>query len=214
MKTSHPFKPMLARPLWLAAVALAAIAGCAPYPVYQEPVAQSPGYIYGPGPVYGQAPVYGPGPATYDYRRRGDERLFQASVTSVRAVGQVGAQRCWIEREQVPVGQRTINVPGAIVGGIVGGVIGHQLGGGSGRDIATAGGVVVGAAVGSQAGNDRYYGQQYQTQDVQRCSNPTSQYRTEYYDVTYNFQGQNHRVQMSSPPGSTITVNQYGVPRT
>lgn len=201
MKTSHPFKPMLARPLWLAAVALATIAGCAPYPVHREPVAQSPGYIYG------QAP------APYDYGRRGDEQLYQANVTSVRAVGQVGTQRCWMEREQVPVGQRTTNVPGAIVGGIVGGVLGHQIGGGSGRNLATVGGVIVGAAVGSQVGSDRS-GQQYQTQDVQRCSNQTSQYRTEYWDVTYNFQGQEHRAQLSSPPGSTITVNQYGVPRT
>jgi uncharacterized protein YcfJ len=209
MKTSRPFKPMLARPLWLAAVALAAIAGCAPYPVYQEPVAQSPGYVYGQAP----APYYGQAPAPYDYRRRGDERLYQANVISVRAVGQVGAQRCWIEREQVPVSQRTPNVPGAIVGGIIGGVLGHQIGGGSGRDVATVGGVIVGAAVGSQVGNDRYYGQQYQTQDVQRCSNQTSQYRTEYYDVTYSFQGHEHRVQLSSPPGSTITVNQFGVPR-
>jgi uncharacterized protein YcfJ len=208
MKTSHPSKPLLARPLWLAAVALAAIAGCAPYPVYQEPVAQSPAYTQSPGYTYGQA-----APAPYDYRRRGGEQLYQANVTSVRAVGQAGEQRCWIEREQVPVGQRQTNVPGAIVGGIVGGVLGHQIGGGSGRDLATVGGVIAGAAVGSQVGRDRY-GQPMQTQDVQRCSNQTSQYRTDFWDVTYNFQGQEHRVQMTSPPGSTITVNQYGEPRT
>jgi outer membrane lipoprotein SlyB len=37
-----------------------------------------------------------------------------------------------------------------VVGGVVGGVLGHQVGGGSGKDIATAVGVVGGAVVGHQ----------------------------------------------------------------
>jgi hypothetical protein len=34
-----------------------------------------------------------------------------------------------------------------------------------------------------------------------------------YWDVTYNFRGQEHRVQMSAPPGTTVTVNELGEPR-
>ena len=47
------------------------------------------------------APVAEP---VYDNRRRNNERLFEAQVTSVRAVVGRAEQRCWIEREQV--GQR------------------------------------------------------------------------------------------------------------
>jgi len=32
--------------------------------------------------------------------------------------------------------------------------------------------------------------------------------------VTYSFRGEQHRVQMSSPPGATILVNADGEPRT
>lgn len=39
---------------------------------------------------------------------------------------------------------------GAVVGGVVGGVLGHQVGGGTGKDIATAAGVVGGAVVGHE----------------------------------------------------------------
>lgn len=39
---------------------------------------------------------------------------------------------------------------GAIAGGVVGGVLGHQVGGGTGKDLATIGGVAGGAYVGHQ----------------------------------------------------------------
>jgi len=39
--------------------------------------------------------------AAYDYLRRDQERLYEANVTSVRAVVGMPEQRCWIEREQV-----------------------------------------------------------------------------------------------------------------
>ena len=31
--------------------------------------------------------------------------------------------------------------------------------------------------------------------------------------VTYNFRGQDHRIQMANPPGPTVTVNRQGEPR-
>lgn len=144
-----------------------------------------------------------------DFRRRNDERLFEANVTSARAVVGPPEQRCWIERGQVNQSQDSSNVPGAIVGALIGGILGHQVGGGSGKDIATAGGVVTGAVVGSRMGGNN----QTPTQDVQRCENVPSQAQPQFWDVTYEFRGQEHRVQMTSPPGQTVTVNAQGEPR-
>jgi uncharacterized protein YcfJ len=156
---------------------------------------------------------YAPAPvAIYDDHRRNNERLYQADVTSVRAVVGPAEQRCWIEREQVAQERGSANVPAAIAGAIIGGVLGHQIGGGRGQDIATAGGAVAGAAVGANIGRDGG-GQQVHTQDVQRCASAPSQGRPDYWDVTYNFRGQQHRMQMTAPPGATVTVNGQGEPR-
>jgi uncharacterized protein YcfJ len=145
--------------------------------------------------------------ASNNYRRRNGERLFEAEVTSVRAVVGPPEQRCWIEREQVQE-RGGPNVPGAIAGAVIGGIIGHQIGGGRGRDVATVGGAVGGAAVGANVGRGGGgYGQ-----DVQRCRDVSSRH-PEFWDVTYNFRGQEHRVQMSTPPGRTIMVNRDGEPR-
>jgi uncharacterized protein YcfJ len=172
---------------------MAVLAGCAtrPDPVHQQP-----------SPTVYQYPSQ-PAPGV-DYRRRANETLYEAPVTSVRAVmGPNSGQRCWIEREQV---ESRRNVPGAIVGGVIGGVLGHQIGGGTGRDIATVGGAVAGAAVGSNVGRNT------QTQDVQRCTNVGTN-SPEYWDVSYSFRGMQHNVQMTSPPGRTILVNENGEPR-
>jgi uncharacterized protein YcfJ len=153
---------------------------------------------------------YAPAPvAVYDNRRRNDERLYEANVTSVRAMVGTPEQRCWVEQEQVPQDRSQINVPGAIIGAVIGGVLGHQVGGGRGNDIATVGGAVAGGAVGANVGR----GQQTQTQDVQRCENAASQARPDHWDVTYNFRGQEHRMQMTTRPGPTVTVNERGEPR-
>ncbi|MEK6243993.1 MAG: beta/gamma crystallin-related protein [Pseudomonadota bacterium] len=116
-----------------------------------------------------------------DYRRRNSERLYEANVTSVRAVVGTPQQRCWIEREQVPQSQSGSNDPRAIAGALISGILGHQ--------------------------------QQAQSRDVQRCASVPSQSRPDYWDVTYTFRGQEHRVQMSAPPGPTVTVNERGEPR-
>jgi uncharacterized protein YcfJ len=156
---------------------------------------------------------YAPAPVpVYDNRRRNNERLYQANVTSVRAVVGPPEQRCWIEHEQVGQDRTSnLNVPGAVIGAVIGGVLGHQVGGGTGRDIATVGGAVAGGAVGSQVG--RGGGQQVQTQDVQRCETVPSQAQPDHWDVTYNFRGQEHRMQVTAPPGPTVTVNERGEPR-
>ncbi len=156
---------------------------------------------------------YAPAPvAAGDFNRRRDERLFEANVTSVRAVVGPPGQRCWVEREQVAQERGAANVPGAIAGALIGGILGHQVGNGRGNDIATVGGAVAGAAVGANVGRASG-GQQAATQDVQRCENTPAQARSDLWDVTYSFRGQEHRVQLVAPPGPTITVNERGEPR-
>ena len=156
---------------------------------------------------------YAPAPiAVYDNQRRNNERLYEAPVTSVRAVVGTPEQRCWIEHEQVAQDRGKANVGGAIIGGLLGGVLGHQVGSGRGNDVATVGGAVAGAAIGSQVGRDSG-GQQVQTRDVQRCANTQSQAQPTHWDVTYNFRGQEHRIQTTTPPGQTVTVNAQGEPR-
>jgi uncharacterized protein YcfJ len=145
---------------------------------------------------------------TYDYRRRPDERLREVPITSARAVMGPPEQRCWVERGQVSE-RRELNVPGAIIGGVLGGILGHQVGGGTGKTVATIGGAVGGGALGANI--DRIRDPQ-SGQEVRRCENVAGQ-APQYWDVTYNYQGVEHRVQMSTPPGQTITVNGRGEPR-
>ena len=154
---------------------------------------------------------YAPAPyPVYDARRRQDERVYEAQVTSVRAVVGPSEQHCWVEREQVGQDHQQANVPAAIAGAVIGGILGHQVGNGRGQDLATAGGAVAGAAIGANVGRD--HGPSY-GQDVQRCSTAQSQERPDYWDVTYDFKGTEHRVQMTNPPGRTVSVNSQGEPR-
>ncbi|MGE5171444.1 MAG: beta/gamma crystallin-related protein [Rudaea sp.] len=139
-----------------------------------------------------------------DYRRHRDERIYEVPVTDVRAVVGPPEQRCWVERGEF---HGNPNVPGAIAGAVIGGILGHQIGGGHGQDVATAGGAVAGAAIGANVGRDERYG------DVQRCTDVSQYDRPDYWDVTYEFRGRVHHVQMSSPPGATIMVNADGEPR-
>src|SRR5262249_3931795 len=58
---------------------------------------------------------YDPGPLAapaYEYRVRPAERIYQAPVTSVRAVVGPPSERCWVERQQVSEPASGPNVPG------------------------------------------------------------------------------------------------------
>lgn len=100
------------------------------------------------------------------------------------------------------------NVGGAIAGALIGGILGHQVGGGSGKDIATVGGAVAGAVIGANVGT----GSNHAGRDACRCENITNG-TPAYWDVTYNFRGRDHQVQMSAAPGTTVAVNRDGTPR-
>jgi uncharacterized protein YcfJ len=154
-----------------------------------------------------RADYYEPEPlpqATYEYRRRPNERVYEADVTSVRAVMGRPEQRCWIERERVDRGGG--GVAGGIVGGVIGGILGHQIGRGTGRDVATVGGAAAGAAIGANAGKQGY------DRDVRHCETAQSG-PPDYWDVSYRFRNVEHHIQMTQPPGDTILVNRQGEPR-
>lgn len=157
-------------------------------------------------PVVEAAP---PAPPAYAYAAPAPERFYSVPVVSVHAVVGPPEQRCWVERQQV-VEDRSVNVPGAIVGAVIGGVLGHQVGGGHGKDIATVGGAVAGGAIGANVGTGD---PQVYSRDVQRCRTVQRQGPPEYWDVTYRFRGVLHRVQLSAPPGPNITVDDSGAPR-
>lgn len=182
------------------------------YPAQTQAYGAPPvGYVetqpaYPAAPAYVETrPAYPAPAADADYRRRPDERLFEAQVTSVHAVVGPPEQRCWVERRDVG---SNANIPGAIAGAVIGGVLGHQIGGGRGQDVATAGGAIAGAAVGANVGRNGYGGS-----DVQRCTDVSRNDRPDFYDVTYMFDGLEHHVQMSAAPGPTIMVNRAGEPR-
>jgi uncharacterized protein YcfJ len=143
---------------------------------------------------------------TDDYRRRPNERLYTAPVTQVHAVFKSSEERCWVERERVS-NRRGASVGGAVAGAVIGGILGHQIGSGRGRDAATAGGAIAGGAVGANVGR-----RSAEYRDVKHCETVVDA-SPEYWDVTYEFRGVTHHVQMTDPPGRTVTVNSRGEPR-
>jgi uncharacterized protein YcfJ len=156
---------------------------------------------------------YAPAPwVSSDYRRRDRERLYDATVEDARAVYGEPAQRCWMAREDVTERRDDQRVPSAVLGAVIGGILGHQIGGGSGRSLATAGGVVAGAVVGGNLARNRN-GDAVVTRDVQRCANAPGNQAPAYWDVSYRFRGQQHHVQLASQPGATLRVNAAGEPR-
>jgi uncharacterized protein YcfJ len=158
-----------------------------------------------------------------NFNRRRNERLYDAQVTSSRAVVGTPGQRCWMEPAQVvqqPAAQPQqagLNLPGAAVGALIGGILGHQVGGGTGKQIATVGGALGGAALGAQYGRGDAIPVAATPQpvgpDVRRCDTNPVQAVPAYWDVTYDHAGQEHRMQMASAPGRTVTVNAKGEPR-
>jgi uncharacterized protein YcfJ len=102
---------------------------------------------------------------------------------------------------------------GAIVGGLAGGVIGHQLGGGSGKDAATALGVVLGAITGDRLENRDLGGQydngQYETaqREVKRCRTVNDpQTRITGYRVAYEYRGQHFTTFTRNNPGNSLRL--------
>ena len=93
---------------------------------------------------------------------------------------------------------------GAIFGAIAGGLLGNAVGGGSGRDLATAAGVMGGAVLGHEAAK----GQTRETYEEHRiCSTDSSSIsQTTVYNVVYEYGGKPYSVQLPYSPGATIEI--------
>jgi uncharacterized protein YcfJ len=136
-------------------------------------------------------------PTANDYGHRHIERQYEAHVTAVHAVVGPPGERCWIEREQVVRHRNNAKkAPPPIDVAGVGGILGYQVSYSRGQNTATADG-----------------GQEGYASIVRRCETVPRDTRPEYWKITYEFRGREHRMQTTAAPGSTVTVNERGEPQ-
>jgi len=97
------------------------------------------------------------------------------------------------------------NTGGAVLGGIIGGVIGNQIGSGSGRDAATAVGIITGAAIGSNKPKRHRH-----SRHAERNCYVQTEYRQEErvaaYEVAYEYDGDVYYTTLDHHPGERIKV--------
>jgi len=137
--------------------------------------------------------------------------LASGAVGAVEAVGRVISTTPVIQQVAVPrqvcnnqpmVVQQPNSGAGAVLGAIAGGVLGNQIGHGAGRAVATGVGMVAGAGVGNSIEGSAGY-----VQNVQNCTTQTFyENRTVAYNVTYEYGGTEHTVQLPQDPGATIRL--------
>jgi uncharacterized protein YcfJ len=91
---------------------------------------------------------------------------------------------------------------------LAGGILGHQVGKGSGKDAATALGVVVGAIAGDRLDNrDRVERYEPGSREVQRCRTVyDTQTRITGYRVDYEYRGQHYSTVLRENPGTSLAV--------
>lgn len=119
----------------------------------------------------------------------------------------------WVSENNRGVERQDRNYGGAIVGGLAGGVLGHQIGGGSGKDAATALGVMLGAITGDRLENQNPRGQ-YNSEPYENTQREVKRCRTVYdtqtritgYRVSYEYRGQHYTTFMRNNPGNSLPV--------
>lgn len=100
-------------------------------------------------------------------------------------------------------------IGGAVAGGLIGGLLGHQVGGGRGKDLATVAGVAGGAIAGHEIQKHHQENNATYTTVEHRCRTVASRTsRIVGYDVTYEYDGQQHHARMDHDPGSRVQVSQ------
>lgn len=124
-------------------------------------------------------------------------------ISSTPIVQQVAVPRqaCY---QQPMVVQQQPSGAGGLLGAIAGAAIGSQFGGGSGRGAAMVAGTVGGALLGN---NMEAQGQGGYVQNVPQCTTQTAyENRTVAWNVTYEYAGRRHTVQMPYDPGPTVRL--------
>lgn len=127
---------------------------------------------------------------------------FGRVISATPVIQQVAVPRQICNVQPVAV-QQPNSGAGAVMGAIAGGAIGNAIGQGSGNIAATALGIFGGALLGSRIEG----GGASQVQNVQQCSTQTTyENRTVAYNVTYEYAGRQHTVQMPQDPGPTVRL--------
>lgn len=138
----------------------------------------------------------------YDYARvvRVKPIYETVQVESARTV-------CWKEPRHYHHG---VSYTPEIFGAIVGGVVGNQFGSGSGRDIATVAGAVLGGSVAHDIKVRNGYGRGHSHHEmVERCrTEPVyhSEERVVGYRVKYRYRGKVYWTRTAEHPGHRIKV--------
>ncbi|KAA9134210.1 glycine zipper 2TM domain-containing protein [Marinihelvus fidelis] len=110
-----------------------------------------------------------------------------------------------LETRQKPVKDKH-QVTGTVAGAVIGGLLGNQVGDGSGQDIATAAGAVAGGYAGNKAQEKI---QENNTEQVPKtvCETRYDTYQEQAgFMVTYELDGERHRIRMDEDPGRRIPV--------
>ena len=147
---------------------------------------------------------YGDDEVKYDYAR-----VVNVEPIVRRVAVETPERRCWDEQVQRHYGGGGNNsITPLILGGILGGVVGNQFGGGSGQDLLTVGGAILGASVGYDT-SKRQGGGGYRTETETRCEVSYREHHEEYVDgyrVTYVYNGQTYVRRMQYAPGHRIKI--------
>ncbi|MDH3688775.1 MAG: glycine zipper 2TM domain-containing protein [Gammaproteobacteria bacterium] len=118
-------------------------------------------------------------------------------------------RECWQETTTYYEQSPGKSITAEVIGGIVGGVVGNQFGSGSGRDIATVAGAVLGGSLAHDIERKHYAKQRSYPVTTERCKT-VNEYHTEErlagYRVTYEYDGRQYTTRTSQDPGSTIRV--------
>jgi uncharacterized protein YcfJ len=123
-------------------------------------------------------------------------------LSSTPVIQQVAVPRQTCTQQPVMVEQPATSGAGSVIGAIAGGLLGNTIGHGSGRAAATAIGALGGALVGNRVESGPAY-----AQNLQQCTTQTYyENRTVAYNVTYEYAGQQHTVQMPHDPGPTVRL--------
>ena len=137
---------------------------------------------------------------------------FAALGAGAQEVGRVLSSTPVIQQVAVPrtycnqpgyVGEPQTSGAGGLMGAIAGAGVGSQIGSGSG----TAAAMIIGAVGGALIGNNIEAGGARQAYPQQVCGTETTyENRTVGYNVTYEYGGRQHTVQMPYDPGPTVQL--------
>jgi uncharacterized protein YcfJ len=143
--------------------------------------------------------------AVYDYARVLSVTPAIRYVTVTTPV-----KECWEDVERYSVRNHEPGRAGkALFGAIVGGVIGHQIGSGSGNDVATIAGSLIGASVAGNSHRGRGYSTSEYSRPVRRCETNYQSHQEERidgYDVIYTYHGRKYATRTPFDPGKKLKI--------